>query len=197
MNIAGDELANFVHDEEQRLARAAPLHQLHAALGEVARRDVGALHRRLAPAIRRRVRRRIQLVHDAACLLHGDGDQALADVPVLVERLLVLGLEGVEATRFLQGDLQLGQVEIAGIPEALQKESVHDLGDALVAGADAAVGGDIEDDGLRGDLLGDVAEQHFGLGVADPLGEQLCRANTSDRAVLESESEVFREARLT
>ena len=51
-------------------------------------------------------------------------------------------------------DLQLGEVEVLGVAEALEEEPVHDLGQRLVAAPDAAVGGDVEDDGVGRDLLG-------------------------------------------
>src|ERR1019366_7840997 len=47
-------------------------------------------------------------------------------------------------------DLQLGEIEVLGIAEALEEEPVHDLGQRLVTAPDAAVGGDVEDDGVRG-----------------------------------------------
>ena len=130
------------------------------------------------------VGRGIKLVHHAARLLHGDGDLALLVVPVLVEDVVVLGLEGVEPAFFLQGDFELREIEVPRVAQALEEEPVHDLGDALVAGADAAVGGDVEDHRLGGDVLADVGQQHLDLWIAAPLAEQLAGALAEDVAVL-------------
>ena len=97
-------------------------------------------------------------MHHTASLLHGDGDQTFPNVPLLVEDILVLGLEVVEAASFLQGDFQLRQVEVARVTQALQEEPVHDPGDTLVTGEDAVVRRDVENDRLRRNLLGDVAQ---------------------------------------
>ena len=86
------------------------LHQLHAALRESARCDVGTLHRRFPPTIRVWVGLWIELVHDAARLLNRYRDEALALIPVLVEDVFVLGFETIESARFFKRDLELGQV---------------------------------------------------------------------------------------
>lgn len=197
LNVTSNELADLVHNKEQRLSGAAALHELHAAFSQISRRYISAPHRRLAPAVGGRVSRRIHFMHDPTGLLHRDGDEPFADVPVLVEGLSVPCLESVETARFLERDLEFGEVEITRIVEALQEEPVHDLGDALVASADASVGRDVEDDRLGGYLLGDVAEQNLDLGIAGTLGEDPRRTFTDDRAVLEGETEVLRKARLT
>ncbi len=107
LHIPGHKLAHLVHHKQKRFARAAAQHQLHAALGEIPRGNVGSLHGRFSPAVSRRVRGRLQFVHHTAGLLHRNGDQAFARIPILTKNLLVLGLEGRQFTRFLQGDLQL------------------------------------------------------------------------------------------
>ena len=191
LHVAGDELAHLVDDEQQVLAGSAAAHQLQAAQGQVAGGDVGAAHGCFAPTVDPGIGGRVQLMHDTARLLHGDGDLALLDIPIPGEDLLVLGLEGSEAALLLQGDLQLGEVQVPGITQALQEEPVHDLGDALVTGADAAVGRDIEDNGLGGDLLIDGLEQDLDLRVLAALGEQLARALAEDVPVGDGQSGVL------
>ena len=61
----------------------------------------------------------------------------------------------------LERDLQLGKVEIAGVAEGVEELSVDDLRQHLVAGADAAVGRDVEDHRLGRDLLADVLDEHL------------------------------------
>jgi hypothetical protein len=196
LHVAGDELADLVHDEHQGLARTAAEDELQRPCGEIAGGDIGALHGGLAPAVHGRVGRGVERVHHAARLLDGDGDLPLLDVPLLAEDLAVFGLESVEVGVLLQGDLQLREVQVARVPEALQEEPVHDLRDALVAGADAPVGGDVEDDGLGGNALGDVAEQDLNPGIMAALGEELGGPVAQDVAVCQAKAEVLGEARL-
>ena len=196
LDVAGHELADLIDHEDQTPPAAPPRHELLAPLGEERRGDVGPTVRRLAPAIGRRVGRRVQRMHDAAGMLNRDGDLALLDVPVLVEHLVVRLLEFVEPILAVKRDLQFRQVEVTGVAQALQEEPVHDLRDRLVAGTDAAVRGHIEDHGVGRDMLGDVLEQYLDPGVARASGEQIRGAIAQDAAVLEGQPQVFRETRL-
>ena len=115
----------------------------------------------------------------------------------LFEDLAVLGLEAVQPALCFQCDLELREVEIACVAQALEEEPVHDLGDALVAGTDTAVGGDVEDDRFGRDLLRDVLEQHLDLWISAALTEQFSGALAKDVAVGETKAEVLGEAGLT
>ena len=79
----------------------------------------------------------------------------------------------VELALLLEADLQLREVEILRVAEALEEEPVHDLGQRLVAAADAAVRRDVEDDRMGRDLLVDGLQQDLELVVAGALGEAL------------------------
>ena len=96
---------------------------------------------------------------------------ALLLVPVLIEEFCVLGLEASKPPIFFERDLQLGEVEIPGVPEAVQEEPVHDLGQRLVACADATVGGHVEDHGVRGDALVDLLEHNLQSLIASTFGQ--------------------------
>ena len=123
LHVARDELPDLVDDEDERLARLPPVHQLFAALGEEARRDVRPVLDGVAPAVGGDERLRVELVHHAARLLHGDRDQALLGVPVLLVDLGVLRLERVEPALLLERDLELREVEITGVAEALKERA--------------------------------------------------------------------------
>ncbi len=90
-----------------------------------------------------------------------------------LKRRRVLVLETGELPLLLQADLELRQVEILRVVEALQEQPVHDLGQRLVAAADAAVGRDVEDHGVGRDLLVDAFSRTCELVVAGALGEAL------------------------
>src|SRR4051812_47692106 len=98
-------------------------------------------------------------MHDTAGLLHGECDLALFGIPVFAEYLVVLRYKTVEASIFLEGDLQLGQIEVVGIAQALEEESIHDLGERLIPAANAPVGRDIKYHGVSRDVLRNVLEQ--------------------------------------
>src|SRR5262249_10329537 len=105
--VASHELPDLVDDEDQRLARLPPVHELFAAVGEEAGRDVRTVLDGVAPAVGGDERLRVELVHDAARLLHRDRDETLLGVPVLLVDLAVLRLEAVELALLLERDLQL------------------------------------------------------------------------------------------
>jgi hypothetical protein len=159
LDVTSDELTDLVDDEQQALARLAALHQLGGAIGELAGRDVGLVLDRLHPRVGHRVRRGIERVHHPAGLGQREGDldpsRPTSSLPPVIS--LVGGLEVGEPPLGLEGDLELGQVEVLGVAQALEEEPVHDLGQGLVAAADAAIGRDVEDDGVGRDLAGDDA----------------------------------------
>ena len=103
-------------------------------------------------------------------------DSAKATLPFsvahsLVKSRLVLVLEALLSLfLLLEADLELREVEILRVAEALKKEPVHDLGERLVPAADTAIGRDVEDDSVSGDLSPLIAlEQHLQLLVARAL----------------------------
>ncbi len=69
--------------------------------------------------------------------------------------------------------LKLSEIKVLRVAEVLEKELVHDLRDALVAAADATVRRDIEDHRFRGDLLGDLLEQHLDFVVAGAITKEI------------------------
>ena len=184
LHISSHELTHLIHHKQKRFAGATAQHQLHAALGQITRSDVGPLHGRFPPAVGRGIGGRLQLVHHTAGLLHRNGDQAFARIPILAKDLLVLGLEGSQFTRFFQGDFQLREVEIPCIAQALQEEPVHDLRNTLIARTDPPICGDIKDHRLGGDLLSDARQQNLGFRIADALGQPNASPFTRDGAVL-------------
>ena len=196
LHVARDELPDLVDHEDQALSRLATLHQRERALGELARRDVGLVLHGLHPRVRHRKRVRLQAVQDPARLAQRERELALLDVPILLEELAVLVLESRKLVLLFQADLQLRQIEILGVPKALQEQPVHDLGQRLVAGPDTSVGRDVEDDGVCRDLLGDRPEQHLHLLVVRPLAEASRRGLAGDLPVGDREPEHLREARL-
>ena len=116
---------------------------------------------RLRPGVRVGIVLGLELVHDARWL----GCIAKATLPLSASQTtlpfcaLVDLLELGEPPVVLEADLELREIEVVGIAEAAEEQPVHDLGQRLVAAADAAVGGDVEDDRVGRDVLGDLAEQ--------------------------------------
>ena len=104
-------------------------------------------------------------MHDATGLIQGDGDFALLLVPLPLVNLLELRLECLQLVPLFERDFEFGQFQGFGVTEALQKHSVSDLGERLVAGPDAALGRNVEDDGFSRNLGGDVLEEHLDLRV--------------------------------
>ena len=124
--------------------------------------------------------------------LYRDHDQRFLPVPVFVEGLTVLGLEFFESATLFQRDLQLGQVQVLGVAEALQEEPVHDFGDALVACTNASVGRNVEDDCFRRDMLSNASQQDLRLRVSDALRQQLCCTLAGNSSVLQRKAQVLR-----
>ena len=135
-------------------------------------------------------------MHHTAGLLHSNRNQAFTRIPILAEDLLILGFEGSQITSFLQCDFQLRKVKIPRIAQALQEEPIHDLGNALIAGADPTICGHIEDHRLGGDLFSDAREQHLGFRIADPLASRTRSTFPCDGAVLQRETQILGKARL-
>src|SRR5690606_916234 len=117
--------------------------------------------------------------------------------PLLLEEALILVLELPERALLLEADLQLREVEVLRVAEALEEEPVHDLGERLVAAADASVRRDVEDDRVGRDLLVDGLEQDLQLLVSGAVGESLGGRLARDRAIRDGEAEHLGEARLT
>ena len=133
-------------------------------------------------------------MHHPTGLLHRNGDQPFARIPILAKDLLVFGLEGLKFTRFFQSDLQLRKIEISCIAQALEKEPVHDFRDALIAVADPSICGHIKDHRLSGDLLGDARQQNLRFWIADALGQPNPSPFARDGAVLQSKTQILGKA---
>ena len=189
LDVARDELPHFVHHEHQRAPGATSVHEFLAALGEGAGGHVSPVLGSDDPGVRGGIGGGIEFRHHAAGLAQREGDLGLLLVPVLVEDRLVARLEVVETALGFQVDLQLGDVDVLGVAEVTDKAPVHDLGHALVGRTDAAVGGDVEDDGVGGDALGDLLQQHLELGAVAAAGsKQLGRGRAADVAVGQGQS---------
>ena len=78
-----------------------------------------------------------------------------------------------QASLAFQRDLQLGQIQVAGVTEVLQELPIHDLREHLVAVHYAAIRGDVEDDHVGRDLFDDRLQEHGRLRVADTLSKQV------------------------
>ncbi len=133
LDVAGDELPDFVDDEHQGLAGLPPLHQQDDPVGQLARADVGAVDVRLGPGVGHRERVGVHLVERPARLAEGEHGPGLADVPLALGLRLVDLLEPFKLALLLQVDFEFGEVEVVGIAEARQEEPVHDLAEHLVA----------------------------------------------------------------
>ena len=132
----------------------APLHQLRAALGQLpgvmSARSLTAFTQQSAVGIGLG----LELVHHPA----GLAATAKATLPFsashsLPKSSLVARLEGLQPALGSRGRSPARRGRGPGVAQALQEEPVHDLGEGLVAAPDAAVGGDVEDDGIGRDLL--------------------------------------------
>ena len=166
-------------DEHQRVARLAAGDELGDRFGELAGVDVGLAL--VAESTRSRCRGRCSgsmPVHRRAGLGESRTRRCPCVRPSLSADIPEGGLELIESAVAFEADLELGEIEILGVAEAAQEQPVHDLGQRLVAAADTAVGRDVEDDRVGGDLLGDLVEQDLDLVVGtcpEPLAGRLCR----------------------
>ena len=77
LHVARHELAHFVDDKHQSLARATPLHQVSCSLGELPWTDVRLVLDRLHPRVSHRVRGRIKAVKYPASFAEGERNLAL------------------------------------------------------------------------------------------------------------------------
>ena len=90
----------------------------------------------------------------------------------------------------------MGDVDVFRVAEVTDKAPVHDLGHALIGGADPAVGGDVKDDGVGGDALSDLLQQHLQLcAVAASGTEEFGGAGAKNVAVGQGEAQDLGEAR--
>jgi hypothetical protein len=119
---------------------------------------------------------------------------ALSDhLPVeLVDRLACLD-ELVELALALQLYLQLGDVEVLGVPQLPKQDRVHQLGDPLGDSAGVPLLGDLEEDDLGGHLQVDQVEQLGDPLVADLPLEEGGEVVADHPPVLEGIAEVLRE----
>jgi hypothetical protein len=100
-----------------------------------------------------------------------------------LKRRLYSSSSNARAALLLEADLELREVEVLRVAEALEEEPVHDLGERLVAAADASVRRDVEDDRVGRDLLVDGLEQDLELLVARAVGEALGGRLARDGAI--------------
>src|ERR1039457_1014264 len=121
LNVACDELTHLIHDEHERAPRLTALHQLTGTLSELGGCDVRFVLDGLDPGIRHRIRLRVKAMLHAACFAEREGNLALFRGPVLRVDLLVLLLEPCELPLLLESDLQLREIEVLRISEALQE----------------------------------------------------------------------------
>src|SRR6266545_4850156 len=194
LHVTGDELSDLVDDEDQRLAGGTTLHQLQAAFGQQSRCNVGAADSRFAPTVHLRICSGLDFAHYATGLLHGESDFGFLDVPILAEDSGESIFEESQTTFGFERDLQLRQIEVAGIAQPLQKQAVHDFSDRLIAAADAAIGGYIEDDRLGGNLFVDVREQRLNFWIASTLAEELGCSVALDQAIFQRQPQHLGEA---
>ena len=195
LHVARDELADFINDEDEAFAGSPALHQLLAAFRKPARSDVRAVVRSFRPTVRRGVEHFVQLVHDEARFGNCECGFPLLAIPILAQQTCVGFFESRELSACFQCDFEFSEVEVACVTEALQKEPIHDLSDGLIARTDAAIRGNIEDDGVGRDALRDALENDRELVVADAIREQLCGAGAAHILIIQSEAEHFRETR--
>ena len=112
LDVARDELADFVDHKHKRQPRLAALHELACPFRELGRRDVGLVLDSLHPRVRHRIRVGIQAVKHAARLGECEGDLPLLGGPVLLEEPLVLFLKAWKQSLLFEPDLQLRKVEV-------------------------------------------------------------------------------------
>src|SRR5262249_54403970 len=127
LNVACDELPHFVDNKEEALPRAAPLHELVGSVCKLPRSNVRTLLDASHPGVGRRIGPRSHRVHDLARTAKREHAHALVSVPLLVKPLPVELLEFSEAAFCLKRDLELGEIQILCVPEALEKQPVHDF----------------------------------------------------------------------
>src|ERR1019366_972374 len=146
--VTCNELANFVDNKHQGVARAPSLHQIIGTLRELPRRDIRLVLDGLYPRIGHRVCRRIEAVQDTARFTQGKCNFAFLGGPFLIKEAPVFSFEPFKPALFLQGDFQFGEIQVLCVAEALKKEPVHDLSEGLVTASYASVSRDIANNGV-------------------------------------------------
>jgi hypothetical protein len=133
LNIASDELSDFVDNKDQRLSRPSAFHQLTGSFGEFGRRHVRLVLDCPDPRIGHRPSSRVEAVQDTAGFAQRKRDLPFLGGPILVEQAPVFFLEALELSLFLQGNFEFREVQVLGVTEALEEEPIHDLGQASIA----------------------------------------------------------------
>ena len=169
------------------------LHRCARWFGLTSARDCSGLD----PGVRARKGRRVERLHDSARAIERDRNQAFLMIPLPLEEFAVFCLECFELSSRFQSNLQLGQVEVTSVTKSVEEVAIEDLGQHLVAGADAPVGRDVENHRPGGDLLADGLDEHLDARVADLLREPIARASAHDLPILDSEPEKLGEAGFT
>ena len=116
---AGDVLAHFVDDEDERLARPAPAPKLEGPLDDLADGDGGRLLRCDATRVRRGIGLRVELVQD--CTGSGELLRTLRTAASPACAAVAGRDEFVELALGFEFDLQFGDVEVLGVVEFPQQ----------------------------------------------------------------------------
>ena len=105
-----------------------------------------------------------------------------------------VALELLEDAVALEIELELGEDEIARVPEALEERPVHGKDDALALACDVAACGQVDEDGQCRRLGVNRVEQCRDPGRVHPLREALRGRPPENRRVREQVTEHLREA---
>ena len=134
-------------------------------------------------------------MQDGARLVEGENRHSFLIIPRLSVQFLEGLFEHFELVIRFKRDFELGKVDVLGVIEACEKKPIHDFRQHLVAGSDAAIGRDVEDDGMRRDLLVDGFQDDFELWVTRACGKTARSRGAQDVTVLDRKAKHLGKAR--